>query len=351
MPKISVVTSVYNCEEYIRETIESVLNQDFNDWEFILIDDCSKDKSAEIIKSYSDKDSRVIYVRNETNQGQPANLNTAIRLAKGKYIARLDHDDICAPERFSKQYQYMEEHPDVVLLGSCNSELMNGLLASGKRLCETDSDLRFLAAFGIQDIIHSCFFIRKQAMLDNNIWYRDYDYAEDYGLYGDMLAVGNVHVINENLVTYRIFDGNTTSKTSPELRYNEMTDIIFRYLDSLKISDSGIVKNALKGGISAEHDFDRLMKWVIAYAKYCGLSENETEIKKSKYVRFAFYNLIIWQQGNIDTWKFYRKSGINYGLSNMKLEMKMLKHCIIHNKKRLLWYSGKETLEQEAYPL
>lgn len=344
MAKISVVTSVYNCEDYIGETIASVIAQTFEDWEFILIDDCSKDRSPEIIKEYAEKDSRIIYIRNETNQGQPANLNTGIKLAKGKYIARLDHDDICDPERFEKQYQYMEEHTDTVLVGCAHMELLNDHTKEVKRISITDSELRFLAAFGIQDIIHSCFFIRKDSMIDNDIWYRDYHFAEDYGLYCDMLTAGKMYVINEYLMTYRIFDGNTTSKTSMELRFNETFDIISRYLDSVKISDSDVIKAALKGQIHSKEEVDRLEKWLILYAKHCMLGNTDGEIVTNKYVRFIFYNLMLWQKGNLSLWKYYRNSRISYGFSNIEFELKMLKHCITNNKKEFLWYSGRESL-------
>ena len=82
MPKISVVTSVYNCERFVGETIQSVINQTFTDWEYILIDDCSKDKSADIIQSFADKDPRIRLIRNVQNQGQCRNLNHGIQLAK-----------------------------------------------------------------------------------------------------------------------------------------------------------------------------------------------------------------------------------------------------------------------------
>ena len=107
MCKISVVTSVYNCEKYIKETIQSVIDQTYTDWEYIIIDDCSRDNSAKIIQSI--QDDRIRFIKNETNQGQCANLNKGIKLARGEYIARLDHDDICYPDRFVKQLKYMEQ--------------------------------------------------------------------------------------------------------------------------------------------------------------------------------------------------------------------------------------------------
>ncbi|MBQ3799225.1 MAG: glycosyltransferase family 2 protein, partial [Treponema sp.] len=132
MPKISVVTSVYNCERFVGETIQSVINQTFTDWEYILIDDCSKDRSAEIIQSFADKDPRIRLIRNEQNQGQCRNLNHGIQLAKGEYIARLDHDDLCYPERFQKQLDYMEAHKETVLCGCRMDMWQDGIVKPGE---------------------------------------------------------------------------------------------------------------------------------------------------------------------------------------------------------------------------
>jgi len=114
IPPISVVMSVYNGERYLREAIESILDQTFEDFEFIIIDDGSTDSSAEIVREYKDKRIRLVQ---QKNAGLAVALNRGIELAKGTYIARMDADDIAFPERLSIQYAYMEAHPDVDILG------------------------------------------------------------------------------------------------------------------------------------------------------------------------------------------------------------------------------------------
>lgn len=115
-PKIGVIMSVYNGERYLREAIEGILSQTFADFEFLIVNDGSTDSSLEIIQSYQDERIRVI--NNEINIGLTKSLNKAIREARGEYIARQDADDISLPNRFEEQIKYLEEHPDVALLGT-----------------------------------------------------------------------------------------------------------------------------------------------------------------------------------------------------------------------------------------
>ena len=118
MPKISVLMPAYNVEKYIAESIESILNQTFTDFEFLIINDGSTDGTAQIIKEYAKKDKRIRFIDNKKNQGLIAVLNQGLDLCTGEYIARMDSDDISLPERFAKQVEYMEMHPECGLLGT-----------------------------------------------------------------------------------------------------------------------------------------------------------------------------------------------------------------------------------------
>ena len=106
-PLISVILPVYNCEKYIRDSIQSILDQVFNDFELIIINDGSTDNTFGIIKSFSDD--RIILV-NQVNHGLTFSLNVGLSLAKGKYIARMDADDISLPDRFKKQVNFLSEN-------------------------------------------------------------------------------------------------------------------------------------------------------------------------------------------------------------------------------------------------
>ena len=117
MIDISVIMPVYNSELYLKPAIESILNQTFNNFEFIIINDGSTDQSASIIKSYL-YDKRIIFIDRKENKRLVYTLNEGLRLAKGKYIARMDADDISYPERFYKQIQVLDSKPHIKLVGS-----------------------------------------------------------------------------------------------------------------------------------------------------------------------------------------------------------------------------------------
>ena len=130
-PAISLIMSVYNGEDYLAETIESVLNQSFENWEFIIINDCSTDTTSRILEEYALKDSRIKVHTNEVNLRLPSSLNKALSLSCGKYIARMDADDICMPDRLEKQYRFMEANQDIALSSCKFLTLKNGVYSSG----------------------------------------------------------------------------------------------------------------------------------------------------------------------------------------------------------------------------
>lgn len=118
LPLIYVVMSCYNREKYVVEAIESILNQTYTNFEFIIIDDCSTDNTFEIVKEYAKKDNRILALKNDKNYCYVHSLNKGIEIAKGKYIARMDDDDISLPERFEKQVEFLEKNEDIIALGT-----------------------------------------------------------------------------------------------------------------------------------------------------------------------------------------------------------------------------------------
>lgn len=119
LPLVSVITPVYNAEKYIALTIESILQQTYKNLEIIIVDDCSQDHSAEIIKSYAQVDKRINFIASVNNSGGPARpRNIGLKAAKGKYIAFLDSDDLWLPNKIEEQIKFLEENPQYALIDS-----------------------------------------------------------------------------------------------------------------------------------------------------------------------------------------------------------------------------------------
>ena len=110
MELVSIITPVYNCENYIRETVDSVRNQTYKNWEMLLVDDCTPDRSAEIAKAYAEIDDRIKYIKLKENSGAAVARNTGLANAKGRYIAYLDADDIWHPDKLEKQIEFMNKN-------------------------------------------------------------------------------------------------------------------------------------------------------------------------------------------------------------------------------------------------
>jgi glycosyltransferase involved in cell wall biosynthesis len=111
-PLVSVVMPVFNTAQFLPETIESILNQGYRHFEFIIIDDASPDSSLQIAQNYSDKDRRIIVISNHQNMGVVRTRNKGVEYAHGKYVALIDGDDVALPERLSKQVDFMEKNPE-----------------------------------------------------------------------------------------------------------------------------------------------------------------------------------------------------------------------------------------------
>lgn len=119
MPRVSIIMATYNCEDTVEQSILSMINQTFKDWEFIICDDCSTDKTVDILNMYKDRyPSRFIIIQNDDNSKLAFSLNRCLQLAKGEYIARMDGDDESFPERLERQVTFLDEHPEYSVVGT-----------------------------------------------------------------------------------------------------------------------------------------------------------------------------------------------------------------------------------------
>lgn len=192
-PRVSIVMSVFNGEKYIRQAVESLLEQTFKDYEFLIVDDGSTDRTVEIIKSYND--SRIYLVSNEKNLGLAVSLNRAIDLARGEYIARMDADDISLPDRLLKQVGFMEMHQEVGVCGTWARLLFGGKLEGVVKFPTDFNSIRCKMLFE-NVLIHPSVLLRKNMLQKHEMYYDEqFSQSQDYDFWvrcSEHMSISNI---------------------------------------------------------------------------------------------------------------------------------------------------------------
>lgn len=205
----------YNAEKYIAEAIDSILSQTFGDFEFIILNDCSKDRTEDIILSFNDP--RIVYLKNEQNLGVAATLNRGLSIARGEYIARMDADDISMPERFDKQVKYLDDNPATVVCGSA-------IMLFGESYDQTirtfptapvQAQLQLLFA---PCVAHPSVMIRRSILEQYSLCYDvRWEGTEDYALWWELEKYGDLCSLRECLLYYRIHPQQVTANSNPKI--------------------------------------------------------------------------------------------------------------------------------------
>ncbi|HSX17896.1 MAG TPA: glycosyltransferase [Candidatus Saccharimonadales bacterium] len=207
-PLVSVVMSVYNGEKYLAKAMDSVLNQTFKDFEIIIINDGSTDKTQKIIDSYND--SRVVKIK-QKNKGLVASLNIGIGLARGEFIARQDADDISLPNRFEEQLVLLNRTHELVLVGTNVAEINSKDKKIGQRNYPTsDAEIR-MSLFTYSPFAHGSVMIRKRAIDEAGDYRQAYYPVEDFDLWGRLAQRGPVANIEKQLYEFRVHDESISS--------------------------------------------------------------------------------------------------------------------------------------------
>lgn len=242
-PKISVIMAVYNAEKYLRESIESILEQTFQDFEFIIVNDGSTDRSSKIIKSYYDK--RIVST-DQLNAGVAKARNQGIQNAKADYIAVQDADDISFKNRLETQYNFVQKNKDHVVVGS-NAEKIdkNGNFVCYSNVKTTDRE--------IKNDINKMPFINPSVMFNKSAFVRAgqypeymYNIAEDLILFSKMENYGKMANLSECLIKYRIVPDSCCRRSNKkETELNRIISKAIKYNAISKI-DVLYLKNRLK---------------------------------------------------------------------------------------------------------
>ena len=254
-PRVSILMPVYNVAPYLREAMDSILAQTFQDFELIVLDDCSPDNSAEILDTYTDE--RIVRYRGEKNMGLSNVLNVGMQLARGEFIARMDSDDLSTHERLAVQVAYLEAHPEVDIC-SCGMQLFGAKQETWVRETNVE-DVKITALFH-SPILHASSMWRREAFERVGLRFlQEMVPAEDYDMWTRAMAAG-LRLVNipQVMYLYRIHPSQATTQTDKTARKDrevksnylrmlypeqDMSDVDL--LPTLMASDLGRIKQSV----------------------------------------------------------------------------------------------------------
>lgn len=335
-PLISVLLPTYNCELYIKEAVDSILNQTYSNFEFLIIDDCSTDNTISILKEY--QDSRIKLILKPKNTGYTNSLNYGISIANGKYIARMDGDDISLPTRFEKQVKFLENNPDVVLCGTQYKIIGKNKIVT---VPENHEDIKYEllqnSAFG-----HPTVMMRKSALDQLPFVYNaEREPAEDYDLWTRLLLIGNLYNLQEVLLQYRIHDSQVSSKRNEKqalvavnIKYDLLKHIDYIFSEKEEILYKNCAATAFRPNFSEFQDYLELLSNLKAI-KFDHIFEKQRFLKfintsESRIVNKYFVNRLYF---NPNIYMQYLKIKGNLGQQlSRKVELKLLVKSLIWHK-------------------
>ena len=214
-PLVSVVMPFFNRDRYLREAIEGILNQTYNRWELILVDDGSTDKSAEVAQRFAEVDKRITLIRH-TNGEFPEVRNTGLAAIRGKYYANNDSDDISHPERLQNQVEFLESNKDFNFVGSSVDIINKEGTVIGKRCFPQDYGQIVRKAIKMCPFCHSSIMMRTEVIRQCGGYSGPY-IASEYGLWLELLLKHKACNLPQNLVQYRLTPNQLTSRVRETL--------------------------------------------------------------------------------------------------------------------------------------
>lgn len=240
MSVISVIMSVYNSENYLKDSVESILKQTFSDFEFIITDDGSTDNTLKILKKYAEEDNRIKLLVNSENLGIPKSVNKMFDVSNGEFIARMDADDISHVQRFEKQISFMQNNSDIGFCGT-NSEFFGKYVNKKYNHWIFDHE-EIRAALLFRNVIaNDTALIRKKVIDQYKIRYNEnYKAIQDYELWSRLISLTKFFIIPEVLLKVRVTDTGITATSSKIKNYREnlLRQVYRNLLENMGVSHS-----------------------------------------------------------------------------------------------------------------
>lgn len=334
-PLISVLMPVYNGEKFLREAIESILQQTFTDFEFLIINDGSADRSEDIILSYSDK--RIHYIKNDSNLGLIATLNKGVDACIGTYIARMDADDISLPFRFQKQIEFMNTNSDVGVVGSdyvSFSETNERKLTAIHNKNAVKATLLFASC-----LCHPSVMIRRTILVESGLRFSDdKKHAEDFDLWTRLSKYTHLANVNDVLFRYRDHPMQVSNKhsdiqlvNSNRVRENYLKALGFEFT-SEELSTHNLISSNAR--IRTKEDLLAIEEWL----KKLIVQNRDKKIMDEKAFNGVIGKFWLDSCGNtvlgIFAYTLFKGSDLRKQLVVSKQEMfKLLGKCIIRKFK------------------
>jgi len=296
----------YNREMYLNDAIESILNQTYADFEFIIIDDGSTQPVKELLNGYREKDSRIKILSNETNQGISSSRNMGNRAAVGQYIANMDADDISLPDRFDKQVEYLDQHPEIAVLGA----QIIAIDGNHKEIWRTSYPLSpGLVRWGLifnNQLNNPAVMMRRELLSDSGFQYGTGIIAHDYALWINISRRYKLANLPAYLLLYRVH-GNNISLRKKSIRFQE--DFTIKSDQITGLTGVNLSENLIDGMVSSKRignirDAVTLSDVIVKLEK--NTSQWDITQKEKKEIRkMASFKLrSIWHSQGISPGKF-----------------------------------------------
>jgi len=310
-PQVTVLIPVYNREGYVRDAIESVLAQTFTDFELLVIDDGSTDRSCEVVQSYHDPRMRVVC--NETNAGIPKTRNTGIRLARGEYLAFLDSDDWAYPERLAKQVAFLDSHPDYAAVGAWVDWMdeEGRSLRRVKRKPVLPDEIAALRLF--QQGIENSASMARIVVLREYEHQEEYDVSEDFDLWARIAAHYQLATLPDVLVRRRMHSGRISEGKAHRIK-ETLIAIYAAQLRALGVAFTDtdldhhyLLRSMRKRGFLPDRAY---VEWADAWLQHLQMAN----LRASSYPEPAFSHLlgrlwlkVCWYASNRCGWTIWRR--------------------------------------------
>lgn len=287
-PKVSILLPVYNAEKYLSSCLDSLLEQTFQDFEIIAINDASSDSSLHILKAYANKDSRIKIYCNESNLKISPTLNKGLKIASAPLVMRMDADDIAFPQRIERQYCFMQSYPEVSISGTGIQVLGTDVIW---HVPESNNKIRATLFFN-SPILHPTAIYKKEVIINAGGYSENAPYAEDYDLWHRLSTNKNIIFSNIDipLLYYRI----TTTEKSQEYKIiqNKTANLIRKkQIESLGISLTS-TQLALHDSISCYKNFTKYNQLIACYRWLRSITKSSRASKDLKDLCWYYWKKI-----------------------------------------------------------